>query len=309
MNLTPDPTIIPAGESFTIRAEPPADRRFIQQLRVAKDPTYDELGVPNTALSQVDGFIDWSSTQNATPMGQSFTFEVNTMFYSPGTYLFFTFPLTYFEVTITAPDQGVYHDIAGHFGTQQSRFSIYDKNGLPLFGSLPRLMPEETYYLAINVEDLHGMSEKIEIDYYTVDGSRRLMRNMLTSYTFPEETITERVSFAASCLGFDMQAWHASNRYGILPFRTPRHLVYYEYDGQLQFRVKVYEGPDCSETEWTLNVLLDDDAALPAIPGYKHYAYEHLKKPYYSDYENYPLDKRSFRVVRIGSSFFNVSFG
>ncbi|MEZ4685435.1 MAG: hypothetical protein R3B47_05050 [Bacteroidia bacterium] len=123
---------------------------------------------------------------------------------------------------------------------------------------------------------------------------------MLTIYTFSQLSIHRDIAFNSVCSGEDANSYALLNPVHVIPFETPQHLDYYEYDGILRFSLTVKSGTNCHEETLTLDAFLDDGPALQAIPDYKEYLALHFPDRVQEMFE-FPMDRRSFRLVRIGS--------
>lgn len=308
MNLTPSRTEVASGDKFTLLIQPPADRRLIAILRVKKDAPILEDGMPDFRLPVLSE-IPIQNIQNEHGLGEAFEIEIDTLFYTPGRYTFFTFAPgieghLWCQVEILAADQTGRQNALGSFAVGSGIFRLFDINGTELqtegnTRSLPQLQMGTVYYLGINLSPLAGISEQISVDFRSPDGTKLLSRDLLRIYTFPELSRFQSLSLSSSCPGVDASAIRTLAPIKILPFRTPEHLDYYEYDGQLRFQLDIKTAPNCAEQTLSFDVTLDDSPALPAIPGYKDYLTEHYPQNPERLYRT-PLDRRTFKLVRIG---------
>ena len=308
MNLTPSRTEVTSGETFTLRVQPPADRRMIFVMRVKKDPTILEDGTPDFDRPVLTE-IPIQNVQGEHGLGEAFEVEIDTLFYSPGSYLFYTSVIgrpetIWCQVNVLPADEVSLQRARGAFATGNGIFRLFDNDGNELQAegnphSTPVLAMGTTYYLGINLSPLSGISEKVRVDFRSSDGYKLLRRDILTLYTFPGTTIHTPLSFSPDCPGTDASASRTLTPIRVFPFRTPEHLDYYEYDGQLRFQLDIKTDPGCVAQTLSFDASLDDSPALSAIPDYKDFVAEHYPQNPERLYRT-PLDRRTFKLVRIG---------
>lgn len=308
MFITPNRSQVRNGEKLILNIQPPADRRLISGVRVATERLVDDEG--ETYFTAYLTQLNIADIQEEHGLGEAFTLEVDTLFYEAGTYFFYSFPLgdaqtVWCEVEIISHDPSLLEQISNAFVTGNDTFRIFNSKGKeihpnPAIHPLPVLKTDAYYFLAINLTALSAMAPQVSVDFMDESGTERLFAEMLSIYTFPTISRTQDISFSEACEGVDMRSYRALTPIHIFPFRTPDHLSYYEYDGVLRFGLEVKTNPNCTSQLLQIDAFLDDGPALAPIPSYQDF----IRENYPNDPSRlfrFPLDRRTFRIVRIGN--------
>jgi hypothetical protein len=260
MNITPNNSQIPSGEKLILNIQPPVDRRFISGVRVATERSTNAEG--EVTFSSYLTQLKIGDIQEQHGLGEAFSLEVDTLFYEAGTYYFFTFAPgdpqnVWCEVEILPPSAAIRERISGSFAASGEVLRIFDSEGHELSADpdihpLPVLRTDSHYYLGIHLAGISAIAPQVEVDFMDEAGNTLLFSQLLTIYTFPQETTTQDISFNENCEGHFVPRNPLTTPIHYFAFRTPDHLVYYEYDGVLRFSLNIKTGPSCSPSGFSL---------------------------------------------------------
>lgn len=304
---------VQSGGKVHIRLQPPVDRPFIQQLRIFKDPAQEDIENNHWLLVNMLGAIRIEAEQNSAALGEPFSVEVDTLNYAPGVYYFVTFspganPGYVKDRVQILPENGAELPAVRADMTRNGRtFGLYSGNGQYITSAdadpdpLPTLSMDTIYVLAIRLPNLKTMTNTIHVNFFDSAGLVLEKADLMRIKISRPHPFDSLLSLAGNCGGVPVDVGDYPDGIATVKFRTPAHLKYYEYDGQLHFHFGAVpvNDPGCQSVNYSFRGQLDDAPATAAIVDFTtHNRRTYPGQPWRNDH---PFDRRRIRIVRFGS--------
>jgi hypothetical protein len=309
---------VQSGEEIQIELQSPEDSPFIQQIRIFKDPSADDIAHNSWPLINMLGSISISAEQSSVEIGEPFTVTVDTLNYSSGDYYFVTIApgheYIHDNIQITPMNQAPLISIRRDTTNNNILFAIYSENGafiadVSTGGPPPALSVNTIYILAVNLNMLQNFSNIIHVNFYDTAGVRLEKEDILKIKIVRDKQFFQILKVQGNCPGEPIDLASFPDGIALIHFRTPKHQKYYEYDGQLHFHFggNVVGNPNCDFEDFedfSIVSHLDDLPAHPAIPDFQ--SYNQQRYPGQPWRNNYPFDTRHVRIVRFGNIGFTT---
>ena len=284
------------GQRFDVHFLPPPGRSFGWNFSLYRDSVSQENFLTNPSLS---------AAQDAVPAGSPFVITLDSLNWQPGTYV--VRALTYTDSIVVLPRPATTAErVRNDMITGGRTLGLYSEDGeLVADGTGTEPMPVmemgTVYAVAVDLNRFLNLRNRIDLQFIAADGVEVLSENLLQISLVTDRSMGAMMRVHGACPAQLLDA--ASHPAGVALsfFRSPEHQPYYENDAPVRLRLRgnVLGGPSlCAEQDIVVNVLLDDDPALPPIPSFEEYNAENF--PDEPSRNDLPLDTRHVRIVRFG---------
>lgn len=301
---------VQAGQEISPQLQSPEDKPFINEIRIFKDPSPEDVANDNWPLVNMIGSISILAEQSSVEIGAPFVVNVDTLNYAPGEYYFVTFAVgddfVHDHVQITPMDEVSLTVMRSDMTDHNRTFALYAADAAVIAAASadfppPVVFPNSVYALAVNLNMFQSFNNTIHVNFFDSAGVVLEKVDIMKIYVLRGGQGIQTVTDDPGCEGEPVDLDEYPDGIALIHFRMPKHQKYYEYDGQLHFTLSGKTSPDpgCEMEYFTIEIHLDDTPAHSAIPTFDEYNADIYPGQLWRN--DFPFDTRHVRIARFGN--------
>lgn len=287
---------ISEGQRFDVRFEPPPGRSFGWNFSIYRDSVSPENFLTNPSLS---------AAQDSVPAGSPFVITVDSLNWEPGLYVIRA--LNYTDtIEILSRPASTGERVSADMISGSRAFGLYSEEGDFIADevggdTIPVIDMGTVYVLAVDLNRFRNLRNRIDLRFFSPDGSELLTDNLLQVSFIGERSMGSMMTVHGTCAAQPLDPSGYPGGVALAFFRTPSHQRYYEYDGQVRFRLRANPlggASMCAEQDIEVEAFLEDSPAAEALASFEEYNAE--RYPGEPGRNSLPFDTHHVRIVRFG---------